>query len=142
MPSRASRPRPGNSSRRSKPPVSWAATSATTTPTPERGAHAGHSTTTHKRVTMEAITFPNGPVTMAGHLYLPDGFDPQGSYAAIVTVHPAGGVKEQTAGLYARKLAEQGFVALAFDASYQGDSGGEPHHLEDPYARVEDIRAA
>ncbi|MFE3451968.1 alpha/beta hydrolase [Nonomuraea sp. NPDC059194] len=91
---------------------------------------------------MEAITFPNGPITMAGNLYLPKDFDPRGSYAAIVTVHPGGGVKEQTAGLYASKLAEQGFVALAYDASHQGDSGGEPHFLEDPAARVEDVRAA
>ncbi|MGW4827660.1 alpha/beta hydrolase [Amycolatopsis japonica] len=91
---------------------------------------------------MEAITFPNGPITMAGNLYLPADFDPKGSYAAIVTVHPGGGVKEQTAGLYASKLAEQGFVALAYDASFQGESGGEPHFLEDPAARVEDVRAA
>ncbi|MFF2383646.1 alpha/beta hydrolase [Streptomyces sp. NPDC058108] len=91
---------------------------------------------------VEAITFPNGPISMAGNLYLPAGFDPRGSYAAVVTVHPGGGVKEQTAGLYASRLAEQGFVALAFDASFQGDSGGEPHHLEDPYARVDDVRAA
>ncbi|MFF1400599.1 alpha/beta hydrolase [Streptomyces sp. NPDC058287] len=91
---------------------------------------------------VEAITFANGPISMAGNLYLPAGFDPNGSYAAIVAVHPGGGVKEQTAGLYASKLAEQGFVALAFDASFQGDSGGEPHHLEDPAARVEDVRAA
>ncbi|MFD5424970.1 alpha/beta hydrolase [Streptomyces sp. NPDC127084] len=91
---------------------------------------------------MEAITFPNGQITMAGNLYLPDGFAPYTPHAAIVVVHPGGGVKEQAAGLYASKLAEQGFVALAFDASFQGDSGGEPHHLEDPYARVEDVRAA
>ncbi|MFE8015907.1 alpha/beta hydrolase [Streptomyces antibioticus] len=91
---------------------------------------------------MEDITFPNGQITMAGNLHLPDGFDPNGSHAAVVVVHPGGGVKEQAAGLYASKLAEQGFVALAFDASFQGDSGGEPHHLEDPYARVEDVRAA
>ncbi|TCK25771.1 alpha/beta hydrolase [Pseudonocardia endophytica] len=91
---------------------------------------------------MESTTFPNGPVTMAGNLYLPDGFDPAGSYAALVVVHPGGGVKEQTAGLYAGKMAANGFVALAFDASYQGESGGEPHFLEDPSARVEDIRAA
>ncbi|GAB3350242.1 alpha/beta hydrolase [Amycolatopsis echigonensis] len=91
---------------------------------------------------MQKVTFPNGSVSMAGNLYLPDGFDPNGSYPAVVAVHPGGGVKEQTAGLYAGKLAEQGFVALAFDASFQGDSGGEPHHLEDPAARVEDVRAA
>ncbi|MHB9848813.1 alpha/beta hydrolase [Streptomyces krungchingensis] len=91
---------------------------------------------------MEPVTFPNGPVAMAGNLYLPAGFDPQGSYAAIVVVHPGGGVKEQAAGLYASKMAEQGYVTLAFDASHQGDSGGEPHFLEDPATRVEDVRAA
>ncbi|MFB8041945.1 alpha/beta hydrolase [Streptomyces hydrogenans] len=91
---------------------------------------------------MDAITFPNGQITMAGNLYLPDGLDRTIRHAAVVVVHPGGGVKEQAAGLYAAKLAEQGFVALAFDASYQGDSGGEPHHLEDPYARVDDVRAA
>ncbi|MFF0512929.1 alpha/beta hydrolase [Streptomyces sp. NPDC004250] len=91
---------------------------------------------------MDAVTFPNGQLTMAGTLYTPEDFDPGRRYAAIVVVHPGGGVKEQAAGLYAGKLAEQGFVALAFDASFQGDSGGEPHHLEDPYARVEDVRAA
>jgi uncharacterized protein len=79
---------------------------------------------------------------MAGNLYVPPDFERQRSHAALVTVHPGGGVKEQTAGLYASKLADQGYVTLAFDASYQGDSGGDPHHLEDPNARVEDIRAA
>ncbi|MFI6644930.1 alpha/beta hydrolase [Streptomyces sp. NPDC050504] len=91
---------------------------------------------------MDAITFRNGPVAMAGNLHLPVDFDPRGSYPAVVTVHPGGGVKEQTAGLYASKLAEQGFVALAHDASHQGESGGEPRFLEDPAARVEDVRAA
>jgi fermentation-respiration switch protein FrsA (DUF1100 family) len=41
---------------------------------------------------MDSITFPNGPITMAGNLFLPDNFDPQASYAAVVTVHPGGGV--------------------------------------------------
>lgn len=91
---------------------------------------------------MESITFPNGAITMAGNLFTPEGFDPAGTYPAIVVVHPGGGVKEQTAGLYAQKLAVQGYVTLAFDASFQGESGGEPRHLEDPAARVEDIRAA
>ncbi|MFD5554667.1 alpha/beta hydrolase [Streptomyces sp. NPDC127068] len=91
---------------------------------------------------MKSITFPNGQITMAGNLYLPEGVDTSNRHAAVVVVHPGGGVKEQVAGLYASKLAEQGFVALAFDASYQGDSGGEPRHLEDPYARVDDVRGA
>lgn len=91
---------------------------------------------------MEAITFPSGEVTIAGNLYLPADFDEKGTYAAIAVVHPGGGVKEQAAGTYAAKLAEQGFVTVAFDASYQGESGGEPHFLEDPATRVEDARAA
>ncbi|MFE2279683.1 alpha/beta hydrolase [Streptomyces sp. NPDC059454] len=92
---------------------------------------------------MRNVTFPTDDQRMlAGHLYLPEDFEANGSYPAIVVAHPGGGVKEQTAGLYARRLAEQGFVTLAADASYQGESGGAPHFLEDPYARVEDVRAA
>jgi fermentation-respiration switch protein FrsA (DUF1100 family) len=89
-----------------------------------------------------SVSFPNGPITMTGNVFLPPNFDAAGGYAALVVVHPGGGVKEQTAGLYAEKLAAQGFVTLAFDASHQGESGGEPHFLEDPSARVEDVRAA
>ncbi|SFD93888.1 hypothetical protein SAMN05216577_1488 [Pseudomonas citronellolis] len=91
---------------------------------------------------MKSVKFDNGPIGMAANLHLPAGFDERKTYPAIVVTHPAGGVKEQTSGLYAAKLAELGFVTLAFDASYQGESGGEPRQLENPYARVEDISAA
>jgi fermentation-respiration switch protein FrsA (DUF1100 family) len=89
-----------------------------------------------------AVTFKNNDLKMAGHLYLPTGLDKSQKYPAIITVHPAGGVKEQTSGLYAQKLAEQGYIALAFDASHQGESEGLPRLLEDPTKRVEDIRSA
>jgi len=93
-------------------------------------------------VTVQSIYFNNNDVRMAGNIYLPKGFDPKQKYAAIVSVHPGGGVKEQTAGLYAQRLAEQGFVALAFDASHQGASGGMPRFLDDPMRRVGDIYSA
>jgi uncharacterized protein len=93
-------------------------------------------------VTPKSITFKNGSLNMSGNLYLPEGFREDAKYAAIVVVHPGGGVKEQTAGLYAQKLAGQGFVTLAFDASHQGASEGMPRFLDDPMTRVGDIYSA
>lgn len=80
-------------------------------------------------------------ITLAADLHLPAGFDQNKPYPTIVVAHPGGGVKEQASGLYARKLAEQGFLAIAFDASFQGESTGLPRQLENPYIRTEDISA-
>ncbi|MFV3290414.1 alpha/beta hydrolase [Pseudomonas sp. NY11955] len=91
---------------------------------------------------MQNVQFKHRNIVMAGNLYLPPAFLESRAYPAIITVHPGGGVKEQTAGTYARLLAEQGFVTLAFDASYQGESGGEPHFLDEPMNRVADVYSA
>lgn len=80
-------------------------------------------------------------ITIAAVMEFPADFDESKSYAAVVVSHPGGGVKEQTAGLYARKLAESGLVTIAFDRSYQGESSGEPRQLENPHISAEDVSA-
>ena len=93
---------------------------------------------------MQKISFPNSnnqTIAMSAVINFPAGFSENRSYPAVVVSHPGGGVKEQTAGSYARKLAEAGFVTIAYDASYQGESGGEPRQLENPHIRTEDVSA-
>lgn len=77
---------------------------------------------------------------IAADLHLPPGFDEKQQYAAIVSAHPIGSCKEQTAGnVYGKALVEAGFVVIAFDRSTQGQSGGEPRYIEDPAMAVEDF---
>ncbi|WP_122928008.1 MULTISPECIES: alpha/beta hydrolase [Sphingobium] len=93
---------------------------------------------------MSKISFANSnnpSIAMSAVINLPEGFDESRRYPAIVVSHPGGGVKEQTAGTYARKLAEQGFVTIAFDRSYQGESGGDIRQLENPHISTEDVSA-
>jgi len=91
---------------------------------------------------VKSVSFRNKAVEIAAHLHLPDDFSEDKKYPALVGIHPAGGVKEQTIGHYAERLAAHGFVTVVYDSSYQGESGGEPRLLEDPTVRVEDARCA
>ncbi|MBN6066456.1 alpha/beta hydrolase [Aggregatibacter actinomycetemcomitans] len=94
------------------------------------------------KVNIQTVHYKANGVEAVANVYTPANFDPNKKYPAIVVAHPNGGVKEQVAGLYAQKLAEQGYVTIAFDAAYQGGSGGEPRYIDKPQFRTEDIRAA
>jgi fermentation-respiration switch protein FrsA (DUF1100 family) len=87
------------------------------------------------------VTFPSAGLSLAGILYTPDSHT-GAPLPAVVVSHPGGGVKEQTASIYAERLAREGFAALVFDAAYQGESEGTPRGLENPFQRAEDVRAA
>ena len=88
------------------------------------------------------VKFKNNEHDMSGILFFPDNFDENKQYPAFSIASPAGAVKEQIATNYDSRLAKYGFIALAFDTSHQGESGGNPRQLEAPYERVEDIKCA
>lgn len=95
------------------------------------------------KVTHQKVSFYNRlGINLAADLYMPKNLDQSKKSAAIIVGHPFGGVKEQTSGLYAQQMAERGFVTLAFDASYGGESGGQPRSIASPEAYVEDFSAA
>lgn len=94
------------------------------------------------KVTRQKVTFKNRyGITLSGDLYIPKnhGSEP---LAALAISGPFGAVKEQSSGLYANQMAERGFVALAFDPSYTGESGGEPRAVASPDINTEDFSAA
>lgn len=91
------------------------------------------------KVNIRPVTYKLHGLDIAANIYLPANYDASKKYPAVVVAHPNGGVKEQVAGLYAQRLAENGYITLAADASYQGASGGEPRHTDKPANREEDI---
>lgn len=93
------------------------------------------------KVTVESVRFKNRfGITLAADLYKPK--QPEGKLPAIAVSGPFGAVKEQSSGLYAQTMAERGFLAIAFDPSYTGESSGEPRYVASPDINTEDFSAA
>jgi fermentation-respiration switch protein FrsA (DUF1100 family) len=93
-------------------------------------------------VTRTHVSYSNRfGITLAGDLYMAKNFDKNKRHPALVIGPPFGGVKEQGPGVYANQLAQRGFVVLAFDPSYNGESGGKPRHASSPDMFAEDFSA-
>ena len=93
------------------------------------------------KVVHEKVTFRNRyGITLAADMYIPKNVE--GKLAAIAVSGPFGAVKEQSSGLYAQTLAERGFLTIAFDPSYTGESGGQPRYVASPDINTEDFSAA
>ncbi|NHN79627.1 alpha/beta hydrolase [Azotobacter chroococcum] len=96
-----------------------------------------------QQLTVQKVSFNNQyRMQVAGNLYLPKDMAPKVRYPAIIVGHPMGAVKEQSANLYAQKMAEQGFVTLSLDLSFWGESAGEPRNAVAPDIYAEDFSAA
>lgn len=91
---------------------------------------------------LQHLTIPRGPIHLAADLHLPDSIDDAAPLRAVVLSTPGSSVKEQIGANYSSRLAARGVAALVFDPAHQGQSGGEPRDLEDPYRRGEDISYA
>ena len=95
------------------------------------------------KVNVQKVEFKNRfGITLVGDLYVPKGVNANDKLAAIAISGPFGAVKEQSSGLYAQTLAERGFITLAFDPSYTGESSGTPRHVASPDINTEDFSAA
>lgn len=96
-----------------------------------------------EKVTLRKVTFKNQyQIQVSGNLFIPDGLDETTLNPAIIVGHPMGAVKEQSANLYATKMAERGFVTLSIDLSYWGESEGEPRNAVSPDIYAEAFSAA
>ncbi|MGN6606116.1 MAG: alpha/beta hydrolase [Jatrophihabitans sp.] len=99
-----------------------------------------HAGSRHGRYSVEPVSFRSGELVLRGNLYVPSELDEPAS--AVPILGPYCFVKEQAPVQYATRLADEGFVTLAFDAAHHGASDGEPRRFEDPLAKVADVRAA
>ncbi|EJN34742.1 alpha/beta superfamily hydrolase [Pseudomonas sp. GM78] len=91
------------------------------------------------KVNIHPVSYKLDGLDIAANVYTPANYDAAKKYPVVVVAHPNGGVKEQVAGLYAQRLADQGYITITADAAYQGASGGEPRNVDKPAHRIEDI---
>ncbi len=91
------------------------------------------------KVNIHPVTYKLNGLDIAANVYTPADYDPARKYPTVVLAHPNGGVKEQTTGLYAERLAADGYITITADAAYQGASGGQPRQVDKPANRIEDI---
>lgn len=91
------------------------------------------------KVNIHTVTYKLNGIDISANVYTPANFNSSKKYPTIVVAHPNGGVKEQVAGLYAQRLAEQSYITIVADAAYQGASGGQPRNVDKPAYRIEDI---
>lgn len=94
------------------------------------------------KVNIQQINYRLNGLKIVANVYTPAGYDAKKKYPALVVAHPNGGVKEQVSGYYSELMAEKGYIALAFDAAYQGGSEGMPRQKDIPANRIEDISRA
>ena len=94
------------------------------------------------KVNVHPVSYRLNGNKIAANIYTPANYHKRDgiTYPAVVIAPPNSGVKEQVAGLYAQKLAENGFIAMVADAAFQGASEGLPRHLDNPFFRIEDVR--
>ena len=106
-------------------------------------SHGADNFYTSDQVTVQRVTFKNQyQMVVAGNLFVPKNLDRGAQHAAIVVGHPMGAVKEQSANLYATKMAEQGFITLSIDLSFWGESEGQPRNVVVPDIYAEAFSAA
>ena len=91
------------------------------------------------KVNIHPVSYKLNGLDIAANVYTPANYDAEKVYPTVVVAHPNGGVKEQVAGLYAQRLAEQGYITITADAAFQGASGGQPRSIDKPAYRIEDI---
>lgn len=91
------------------------------------------------KANIHPVKYKLNGLDISANVYTPANYDSHKKYPTIVVAHPNGGVKEQVSGLYAQRLAEQGYITITADAAYQGASGGMPRSVDKPVHRIEDI---